>query len=496
MENAQGKGNAKPGQRLERDALGVVQLDANSYFGSFTARAAQNFRFTGSALCTYKKAVIKIKLACALANCKCGLLEKSKADAIERACREIYEGKFDEYFPLGFYQAGAGTPFNMNANEVIANRANEILGAPLGSYRHIHPNNDVNMGQSSNDVTPTAIRVALLDALPRLEKAIEVLAETLEAKARKHAGRIKVGRTHLQDAVPIGIGQEIKSWSDALLKDLGLLRQTKNGLCTIGLGGTALGTGIAAHPKFAKYAAEELSRLTGCEIASGQNKPELTSNMNALLAFSSGLRAVAVSCAKMANDFKLLVSGPKAGIAELVIPEVEPGSSIMPGKINPSIPEMLEIVAYDAIGMDHAVALSCLGGQLELNVLTPLIAKNTLESAIALSNGIEIFERSCARGLEYDIAACKKNVDATFIFATALNPYLGYHVVAEIVKESVKSGLTVSQVVLKHGLLGEGELRVILDPGALTSPAPIDTMLAEKIKSGKAYADYLKRIGK
>jgi len=483
------------GKRIEKDAIGEASVPSGSYYGSFTSRASQNFAFhksRGAQELYFSYAIIK--LAAARANFQSGVLEKRKADAIEQAANELLEGKFDADLPLGFYQAGAGTPFNMNVNEVLANRANELLGGSLGKYEHVHPNNDVNMGQSSNDVTPAAIRIALLRLSPLLEQEMEALCKTLDSKASSYSGKIKVGRTHLQDAVPIGIDQEISAWSGALAADLAFLREAKKQLCIMPLGGTALGTGIASHPDFGMLVCKELSSILHEKITSGSNKPMLISSMNSFLAYSSALRSAAVTLCKIAGDLKLLVSGPMAGIAEVRIPEVEPGSSIMPGKVNPSIPEALEIIALDAISSDAAVLHACLGGQLQLNVLTPLIAKNTIDPTLDLADGISMFEKYCARGLEYDLEAIERQVGATYIFATALNPYLGYSVVAELVKESLASKKSVREAVLSHALLEKADLDRILSRGNLTSPAQIDLKLASKAKSSKAYVDYMGKI--
>jgi len=483
--------------RLEKDAIGEIEVPVDAYYGSFTARAMKNFRFEGKdAVREYYAAYVKMKLASAKANAKCGVLDTKKAEAIVKACEELLSGKMADALVLDFYQAGAGTPFNMNVNEVVANRANELLGGKKGDYKPVHPNNDVNMGQSSNDLGPAAIRLALLSLSSDLERDILMVCGTLDAKAKKYEGKIKVGRTHLQDAVPIAISQEILAWSDALKEDVARLRQARAGLCEIPLGGTALGTGITAHPKFADEVAAGLSKIACEKLVASKNKPLHISTLNAVLFYSAATRGIAVSVVKIANDLKLLVSGPKAGIAEIVLPEVEPGSSIMPGKINPSIPEAVEMIAKDAIAADSAVALGCLGGQLQLNFLTPLIAKNTLSPTINLSHAARMLDKFCLKGMEYDLEACKRNADATYIFATALNPYLGYQVVTEIVKESLSSGKPVSDVVLAHGLMEKNEIARVLDAKGITAPAAIDNALAARVKESKAYAAYLQEIGK
>lgn len=483
--------------RVEKDSIGNVKVPADSYYGSFTARAIENFKFEGkNAVREFYLAYVKMKLAAAKANAKCGVLEKKKADAIMKACEELLEGKMADALVLDFYQAGAGTPFNMNVNEVVANRANELLGEKKGKYAPVHPNNDVNMGQSSNDLGPTAIRIALLALSLDIEDSVHAACRTLDEKALKYQGKVKVGRTHLQDAVPIDISQEIHAWSDALKEDLARLRMAREGLCEIPFGGTALGTGITAHPKFADEAAAELSKITGEMFVPSKNKPLHISNLNSLLFYSSAIRGIAVSLVKISNDLKLLVSGPKAGIAELVLPEVEPGSSIMPGKINPSIPEAVEMIAKDAIASDFAVAMGCEGGQLQLNFLTPLVAKNTLVPTINLAHAASMLDRFCLKGMEYDLEACKRNIDSTYVFATALNPYLGYQVVAEIVKESLADGKSISEVILVHRLMEKNDICRVLDAKNITAPVATDKALAAKVKGSKAYEEYLKRLGK
>lgn len=483
--------------RIEKDSIGAVGVPAGAYYGSFTARAIANFNFKQpSGISALYRAYAVVKLASCRANRKCGMLDEMKAAAIGQACDEIISGKHADSLPLTYQQAGAGTPFNMNVNEVVANRANELLGSPLGSYSPVHPNNDVNMCQSSNDVTPTAIRVALLGLLPALEAEGKKLVMELESKSAKYGGKLKVGRTHLQDAVPIEISQEIDAWRGAVEQDIGALKQAASRLQAIPLGGTALGTGIAAHPEFARLAADELSKICGCKMSSAANKPQMISSMNDFLAYSGALRCLAVSLSKISNDIQLLVSGPNAGIAEIRIPEVEPGSSIMAGKVNPSIPEAVEMIAKDAIGADAAVALGCMGGQLQLNALTPLVAKNTIEPTISITSAIRMLHGSCISGLEYGLARCQAQLDSTYVFATALNPYLGYQVMAEIVKESLKSRRSIAEVILAENLMGKSDVSSLLDPKKVTAPQKVDAQLAARLKSSPAYAAYLKKIGK
>ena len=483
--------------RKERDAIGEVDVPADAYYGSFTARAAKNFNFEKpDGVKVLYHAYVKVKLASCRANLKCGILDSKKAKAMELSCNEMLQGKFDSSLLLNYYQAGAGTPFNMNVNEVIANRANELLGSPKGSYSPVHPNNDVNMCQSSNDVTPTAVRLALIESFPLLEAEAERLLRVLGRKSAVYSGKLKVGRTHLQDAVPIEISQELDAWAGALRRDLEGAKSAAKNLMEVPLGGTALGTGIAAHPQFATHAADELSKICGCRITSSPNKPMQISSMNAFLAYSGALRCLAVTLVKISNDLKLLVSGPNAGIAEIKLPEAEPGSSIMAGKVNPSMPEAVEIIALDAIAADRAVELACIGGQLQLNVLSPLIAKNTIEPTIDLACAIRMLDDFCVAGMEYDLPRCKAQLDSTYVFATALNMYLGYQVMAEVVKESLKSSQSIADVVVGEGLMDKDDVARLLDPKKVTVPQKVDAALAKKLQSSPAYTAFLKKIGK
>ncbi len=483
--------------RIEKDALGEISIEEGRYWGSFTQRALETFgKSQDENTLFYYKIYIEMKLACARANISCGMLAADKGRAIEKACIEAQGEKFNEQFPLGFYQAGAGTPFNMNSNEVIANRANEIMGAPLGSYRFVHPNNDVNMCQSSNDLGPTAIRLAILELSGGVKKNARCLCETLDAKVKKYAGKVKVGRTHIQDAVPVGIDQEIMAWSDSIKSDIAVLEAAETELLEIPLGGTALGTGIAAHPDFSKKASSELAKITGKKTIPMKNKHMGISMLNPILTYAGALKRLNATLVKIANDLKLLMSGPNAGIAEAILPEVEPGSSIMPGKINPSVPEAVEIIARDNIAKEHAIEQAAMSGQLQLNVLTPLVAKNMIEMMRNTDKALGLFEAKCISGLEYDLEVCDSNMQKTFVLATALNPYLGYQAVAEIVKESLKIKKPVRDVVLLHRLISEKELNAILDISRLVKPAAIDNSLVEKTRQSENYKIYLQKIGK
>lgn len=457
--------------RTEKDFLGSVQVPDEAYWGVFTKRAGENFSLSGARA---KPVLIKaygiVKKSAAEANSELGLLEGKKAKAIIAAAQEVVEGKLDAHFPLDAFQAGAGTPFNMNANEVIANRALEILGEKRGDYAKINPNNDVNMAQSSNDVTPTAIRVAALLMHPALLENARMLCASLRKKGKEYAHVVKTGRTHLQDAVPISVQQEFDAWAVSIEKDCAELENAAKKLGELGIGGTAIGTGINTHPKFAALCAEKIAKNAGLKVYAGKNLIELTSNMNAFLGYSSDMRSLAVTLVRISNDLKLLSSGPKTAIGEYYLPEVEPGSSIMPGKINPSIPEAVEMCGLQAISCDHAIMLAAKGGQLQLNMLTPLIAYNVLFASELLSNACKMFSEKCISGIKVDEEKCRENLFGGLILATALNPYFGYNAMSDLVKEAIKRKISIREIILEKKLLTKGQMDELLSPQRLISP--------------------------
>ncbi|MEM4389535.1 MAG: aspartate ammonia-lyase [Candidatus Micrarchaeia archaeon] len=480
--------------RTERDFLGSVRVPAEAYYGSFTARALANFQISGRrAPALFIRSLALIKRAAAEANMQLGLLDRKVGKAIVRACGEVAAGRFADQFPLDVFQAGAGTPFNMNVNEVIANRANELLGAPKGSYRFVHPNNHVNMSQSSNDVIPTAIRLAALLSLPSLLSELAALERSFRRKAAAFGNIVKVGRTHLQDAVPITLGQEFGAWADSLKADRRAIANASMELRVLGIGGTAVGTGITTHPRFRTLVIKHLSALTRLPLRPGR-PIQLTQDMGAFARFSASLRALSLSLVRISNNLELLSMGPKAGIGELHLPDVEPGSSIMPGKVNPSIPECVEMVAFRVLANDYAVALCTQAGQLELNVNTPLIALSLLESIELLTNTCRMFRARCVENIRADVARCRELLESSLIVATALNPYLGYPVMSALVRESLRSGKTLRQTILSHNLLSEAELSRILSPASLVRPVKIDLELREKIRHSAAYREFLKKL--
>lgn len=479
--------------RLENDALGTSTIAENAYYGIFTARALKNFQLTRLyAPRIYIQSLGLIKIACAEVNLNLGLLEKALAKAILQAAWEFTDGKFDTEFSLDIIQAGAGTPFNMNVNEIIANRANEILGKPLGTYDPVHPNNHVNMSQSSNDVTPTAIRLACLFLLGPLAMAMEKLAKAFKDFSQKYKNLVKVGRTHLQDAVPITLGQEFHAYATILEKTTKRLSIHSHELCEIGLGGTALGTGINTHPAFQKKVVEKLTKLTKFPLTPAPDLCETTSNMDVFVEISGVARRLAIDLVKISNDLKLLNMGPLTGIGEITLPEVEPGSSIMPGKVNPSIPEAVHMAAYDVMASDYAITLAAQAGQLELNVMTPLIMKHLLGALQLLTNTCKMLRLHCIEGIIVNEKRIKKMFENSLVTATALSPYIGYKITAELVKEALEKGKTILEVVREKGFMEEKDLEKILAAERMTKPGIIDLSLKKRIQRNTAFQKYIK----
>ena len=456
--------------RTESDFLGPVQVPDHAYYGGFTVRAAKNFQLSPHKAPPHLiRAILLIKKASALANLEEGLLEKSKADAILRAADEALSGKFDDQFILDAFQAGAGTPYNMNANEVLANRATELLGGRKGQYV-VHPNNHVNCSQSSNDVIPTATRLACLLAMPALEKNIDGLETAFSKKAKTFQNLVKPARTHLQDAVPLTLGQEFNSYASALKRSRKRLQAASEALKEIHLGGTAAGTGINTTASYRKTVAKHLSKITGLGFVPTDDAVELTQNHNDFLHFGQSLSLLSADLCRICAALKLLSSGPKTGLGEIVLPDVEPGSSIMPGKVNPSIPEAAEMASMHVLGAMHAVELSCINTQLDLNTNTPLIAHELLNSMDLLANTAAMLTRDCVLGIKTNPKQLEKYVEESTIVATALNPVLGYSAVSKLVQESVKTGKTIRQLALERKLLPPKQLDALLDAEHLTRP--------------------------
>jgi aspartate ammonia-lyase len=455
--------------RIERDPLGEKAVPASALYGIQTLRAAENFPISGlRPLPAFVDAVVWIKRSAALTHKETGRLEPELADAIVRAADEALTGKHRDQFIVDVYQAGAGTSHNMNVNEVLANRANEILGGKRGAYSPLHPNDHVNMAQSTNDVIPTAMRLATLATLPQVLLALEQLAHSLLTKGVAFDDIIKSGRTHLQDATPIRLGQEFTAYSHTVQRHREKLAQAADWLRETNIGGTAVGTGINAEPDYPRLMVGHLRQVSGLELREGVDRIQLMQSMGDIASFSGALRAYVLDLNKIANDIRLLASGPRTGLAEIVLPAVQPGSSIMPGKVNPSIAEMVNQVCYQALGLDHTVALAAEAGQLELNVMMPVITHNIVFALVIVGNATRVFAERCVDGIEADAAQCAYWLERSPALVTALAPRIGYAEAAKLAKEAVSTGLTVKQLLEKKKLLPQEELEQVLDLRAMT----------------------------
>ncbi len=456
--------------RTEKDFLGEIRVPKNAYWGVQSQRAVENFPVSGLRLQRrFIKAQGIVKLAAAKANLKVGQLEKEMAEAIVKAAREVIDGKLDDHFVVDVYQAGAGTSQNMNANEVIANRANQLLGGKLGTYDPVHPNDHVNMAQSTNDTIHVAMHVAALEAVnEELLPALETLQEALQDKVEEFDDVVKIGRTHLQDAVPIRLGQEFSGYASMVEHGIGRVTRTSEALQELVIGGTAVGTGLNAHPEYPDLSIAEIIRQTGLRFHRPHNRFEAMQNTDAAVEMSGALKTLAVSLTKIANDLRLLSSGPRAGLAEIRLPPVQPGSSIMPGKVNPVMAEMLNMVAFQVMGNDATITYASQAGQLELNVMMPVIAYNLLQSIEVMARGVQAFTERCVKGIDADRKRCMSYVEWSTAMATALSPRLGYEKAAEIAKRAYAEGRTVREVALEDGVLGEEELEELLSPERMT----------------------------
>jgi fumarate hydratase class II len=455
--------------RTERDPLGELPVPSDALYGVQTERARRNFPISGlSPNPTFVDAVVWIKKAAALTHRETGRLEPRLADAIVRAADEVLQGLHRDQFVVDPYQAGAGTSHNMNCNEVLANRANEILGAKRGEYRPIHPNDHVNMAQSTNDVIPTAIRLGALRLLPALESALDRLAAAFLGKGKAFDDVLKSGRTHLQDATPIRLGQEFTAYGHTVERNRNRLARAAVDLEELGIGGTAVGTGLNAEPAYPGLMVQHLGAITGLHLRVGADRVQLMQSMGDAAALSAALRTYAVDLNKIANDLRLLVSGPRTGLAEIRLPAVQPGSSIMPGKVNPSIVEMVNMVCYQAIGNDLTVALAAEAGQLELNVMMPVIAHTLFFTMDILTSASRVLAERCVEGIEADAAMCAHWLDRSPALVTALAPKIGYAAAAKLAKEAVERNLTVRELITQKGVLEGKELEEVLDVRAMT----------------------------
>jgi aspartate ammonia-lyase len=471
--------------RKEKDSLGYVEVPAKAYYGAQTARAVENYPISGMrAHPALIRALGMVKRAAAEANKELGLVDAHRADAIIQASQEVMDGKWTPEFVVDVFQAGAGVSLHMNTNEVIANRANEILGGKLGEYAEVHPNDHVNYGQSTNDVFPTAMRVGTLLALETLYPVLDTLAATFSAKAAEFHGIMKSGRTHMQDAVPMRLGQEFAAYGRAIEKGSTFLRWTSDSLRQLGLGGSAVGTGINTHPDYRAKAVANLAQLSGQRLTPAEDMRWAMQSNACMGEVSAALRGIALEVIRISNDIRMLSSGPNTGFAEIYLPSLQPGSSIMPGKINPVMPELAAMVSFQVVGNDTAVAYAVQAGQLELNVMMPTMAYNVLQSINILANMLRQFNDRCVAGITANPERCNFYAQSTVSLATALNPYIGYAKAAEIVKESVATGESIIKIARSKQLLSEAEIAEILDPVRMTEPQyPLDAAKEREAKT-------------
>lgn len=457
--------------RIEHDFLGEIQIQDEVYYGVQTTRALENFIITGHRMNTDFIASFGIvKAAAAKANMRTGRMPIKIGNAIVQAAQEIIEGKLHDQFIVDCIQGGAGTSMNMNANEVIANRALEILGEAKGNYALISPNNHVNMAQSTNDVMPTAMRICTITKAKKLIAALEDMAAMFTAKGDSFNHILKMGRTHLQDAVPITLGQEFYAYAEATKRAIKRIRENVRNMHFVNMGATAVGTGLNAEPEYIAFVVEELSRLTGEEIHSADNLVDATQNTDQIAEFSSALKVTALAFCKIASDLRLMSSGPRCGLGELSLPARQPGSSIMPGKVNPVIPEVVNQVAYQVIGNDLVISLAVENGQFELNVMEPVMAYNLFNSLTILTNVVNTLNHKCVKDIEANEERCREMIDKSVGIVTALLPHIGYEQSSAIAKEALKTGASVKELVISNGLLTAAQLEIILSPSEMTQP--------------------------
>ncbi|HZM10273.1 MAG TPA: aspartate ammonia-lyase [Candidatus Limnocylindrales bacterium] len=467
---------SKPSTRTEKDSLGTREIPADVHYGIQTARAVENFPISGlHAHPSLIRAIAMVKEAAAEANRELGLVDAKTADAIITAAREVQQGKWDHAFVVDVFQAGAGVSFHMNTNEVIANRASQILGGELGEYKHAHPNDHVNYGQSTNDVFPTAMRLATLLELQKLYAALDGLVAAFNDKGKEFHHILKSGRTHMMDAVPMRLGQEFTAYSGAIARAKKAIEQQSELLRELGLGGSAVGTGINTHPDYRKKAVANLARISGQKLTPVDDMRYAMQSNLAMASVSSALRNLALEVVRISNDLRLLSSGPNTGLAEIILPALQPGSSIMPGKINPVMAELAAMVSFQVIGYDTAVALAVQAGQLELNVMMPTMAHSVLTSITIMTNMLRQLTEFCIKGITANQKRCEFYAQSTVSLATALNPYIGYARAAEIAKESVSTGKTIIEIARSKGYLSDEQIKEILDPARMTEPQrPLD----------------------
>ena len=457
--------------RTEKDSIGTKNVPEDVYYGVQSLRAAENFHITGLNMHPeIINSLAYIKKAAAITNCEAGLLDKKIAQAIVKACDEILGGQLHEEFIVDPIQGGAGTSLNMNANEVIANRANEILGGKKGDYSIVNPNDHVNCGQSTNDVIPTAGKMTSLRLLKNLKKELMRLHTALEKKAEEFDGVIKMGRTQLQDAVPIRLGQEFKAYSVAVLRDIRRMDKAMDEMRTLNMGGTAVGTGLNADEAYLRRIVPNLSEISDMELVQAYDLIDSTQNLDPFVAVSGAVKACAVTLSKIANDLRLMSSGPRAGFGEINLPAKQNGSSIMPGKVNPVIPEVVNQVAFNVIGNDVTITMAAEAGQLELNAFEPIIFYCLFQSIDTLGYAVQTFVDNCVTGITANETRCRYFVENSVGIITAICPYVGYQKAAEIAKEAIKTGESVKKLIIEQGILTEEQMDEILDPVQMTEP--------------------------
>ena len=457
--------------RIEKDFLGTKEVLADAYYGIQTLRAVENFPITGYRIHSELiKAMAMVKKAAALANMETGRLYGGLGEVIVKAADEIIQGQWHEQFIVDPIQGGAGTSINMNTNEVIANRALELLGEKKGDYFTLSPNSHVNMAQSTNDAFPTAMHISVLSLLDKLLDTMKIMRDVFSQKAREFDAVIKMGRTHLQDAVPIRLGQEFEAYTRVIERDIERIKHTRGHLFEVNMGATAVGTGLNANPKYIKNVVRHLSEISGYPLTNADHLVDATQNTDAYTTVSAALKVCMMNMSKIANDLRLMASGPRVGFNEIFLPSRQPGSSIMPGKVNPVMPEVINQVAFQVIGNDHTICLASEAGQLELNVMEPVLIFNLIQSISIMNNGFKVFTDHCLVGIEANKEKLEKDVERSVGIITAVNPHLGYEAVSRIAREAILTGKSVRELCLAYDVLTEEELDLILNPYEMTNP--------------------------
>ncbi|NMD72533.1 aspartate ammonia-lyase [Bacillus sp. DNRA2] len=473
--------NNKSQMRIEKDFLGEKEVPVDAYYGIQTLRAVENFPITGYQIDEELiKAVVMVKKAAAMANMEIKHLYSGIGEAIVKAADEMLEGKWLDQVIVDPIQGGAGTSLNMNVNEVLANRAIELQGKAKGDYYHCSPNTHVNMAQSTNDVFPTAIHLSVLKLLEKLLETMENMHQVFQGKAQEFNAVIKMGRTHLQDAVPIRLGQEFEAYSRVIKRDITRINHSRQYLFEINMGATAVGTGLNADPKYIKLVVKHLAEISGLPLKGAEHLVDATQNTDAYTEVSAALKVCMINLSKIANDLRLMASGPRAGLAEISLPPRQPGSSIMPGKVNPVLPELINQVAFQVIGNDHTICLASEAGQFELNVMEPILVFNLLQSISIMNNAFRTFTDHCIKGIKANEERLKDYVEKSVGIITAINPHLGYDVAARIAREAILTGASVRELCLKYDVLTEEELNLILDPYEMTHPGIAGAALLDR----------------